>query len=830
MFNWLSRPFHAFRRAFKALSLNDEKAWNPSLWNLAGSQSLSGENVTEETALTYSAVWNAVNLISGTIGSLPLHLMQKRDKTSRIADDQRIYQTMHTRWNPYMTAMAGRECLMAHVLTWGNGYAEKAFNGTGDLTALWPITPNRVTPEMKENELVYRIKMPDQQDIILPREKILHIPGLGFDGFLGYSVVSMARKSIGLGMAMESFGSLYFGKGTHPGAIVTHPHQVKDPKAFREAVSEVYSGLGQSHQLMLLEDGMTFTQVGIPPEDSQFLECVTPETLVTMADGTRKAAKYISVGDDIISWESDAVSISRISAIGKPKTKNLIKIRTARGRELIASEDHPCLAIQKLRTPGCRVPKKSPAKWTPIKDLKIGSYVRIALDITFIKGLSLTKPPNWISFRTGYFLGAMAGDGYIRKGGCSFTSADNGVTSRMKEIVKAFGGELKEKAHEFNKYNHDIITNGKSGCKGSYIRNLLNDSGMVGKHSDTKTVPKTVLMGRPDAWRGFLSGYFDTDGSIRKITGKQTPAMYWSSTSLNMLEECQHLLAMLGIQSSIYPMSKGGTKKIMGKVCNCLPSWGLYIMGLSQLKKAAETLSLSHTEKVKRLKAYLTTEPSRYREENFLYDRVVSIEELGEGETIGIEVADCHTHVTSGIITHNSRQFQIPEIARWFNLPPHKLKDLTKSSFNNIESEQISFVTDSILPWLVRLEQNFNMQLLTDSERALSGRGRLYFRHIVEGLLRANSKDRAEYYKLMVASGLMTPNEVREKEDMNPSTDPLADELWMPTGLIPMSRFEEYLSKNNQPEPKALPEPKPKGLKLLKEGKNVDGQKDRNAS
>jgi len=115
-----------------------------------------------------------------------------------------------------------------------------------------------------------------------------------------------------------------------------------------------------------------------------------------------------------------------------------------------------------------------------------------------------------------------------------------------------------------------------------------------------------------------------------------------------------------------------------------------------------------------------------------------------------------------------SRQFQIPEVARWFNLPPHKLKDLSRSSFSNIESEQISFVTDSILPWLVRLEANYDMQLLSKSDKELSGRGRLYFKHIVEGLLRGDSAQRSAFYTAMFNIGAMSPNEIREKEDMDP--------------------------------------------------------------
>jgi len=404
----------------KNLSLSDDKAWNPSLWNLYGSQSLSGENVTESTALTYSAVWNAVSLISGTIGAMPLHLMQRKGKSKNIIDNRRLYRVMHDQWNPYMTAMAGRECLMAHVLTWGNGYAEIVRNGYGEVIELWPIAPDRVTPSMEGGSVVYEIRMDGKPPVTLLRERILHVPGLGYDGFMGYSVIAMARKSIGLGMAMETFGSLYFGKGTHPSAVITHPTKLKDPKAFRTAVSEVYAGLGNSNQLMVLEDGMKIEKVGIPPEDSQFIE---------------------------------------------------------------------------------------------------------------------------------------------------------------------------------------------------------------------------------------------------------------------------------------------------------------------------------------------------------------------------------------------SRQFQIPEVARWFNLPPHKLKDLTRSSFSNIESEQTSFYVDSILPWLVRLEANYNMQLLTPSDKNLSGYGRIYFKHNAEGILRGDTASRAAFYGAMLDRGVYSINEVREKEDMDP----------IPGGdvhLVPLN-FTTLENAGKAPEPKQLPAPEP---------------------
>ena len=281
MVDWNNGRYHitdkkdikrAKRARIQALALSDPKSWDRVLWNLAGSQTESGENVTEYSALALSAVWNAVELISSTIAALPLNLMQIKNGVAQIADNRRLYGVMHDRFNPYMTAKRGRECLTAHVLTWGNGYAEKVVNGYGEVIELWPIAPDRVTPKMQDGELVYEIRMPVGGPLTLSRDKILHILGPSFDGFTGYSRIAMARRAIGLGMAMETFGSRYFGKGTHPSAVISHPGQLKDPKSFREGISQVYGGLGESHLLMVLEEDMKINMIGYPPEDSQFLQ------------------------------------------------------------------------------------------------------------------------------------------------------------------------------------------------------------------------------------------------------------------------------------------------------------------------------------------------------------------------------------------------------------------------------------------------------------------------------------------------------------------------------------------------------------------------------
>ena len=234
----------------------------------------AGVDIDEVAALNFSAVWNAIQIISGTIGSLPLHLLRRAGKNTEKMTSESIYGVLHSVANPEMSAMSYREATGAHVVSWGNSYTEIVRSKTGEVVELWPIGPNRVKPERKNDKMFYEISIGGGQKVTLPREKVLHIPGLGFDGLMGYSVLNKARESIALGMATEEFGSRYFGGGTHPGVVVSHPLALGPDahKRLKKDLTNAYSGLGKSHKLLLLEEGMKMENIGIPPEDSQFLQ------------------------------------------------------------------------------------------------------------------------------------------------------------------------------------------------------------------------------------------------------------------------------------------------------------------------------------------------------------------------------------------------------------------------------------------------------------------------------------------------------------------------------------------------------------------------------
>ena len=216
----------------------------------------SGVDVNEYTSLNYSAVFQAILFISQTIASLPFHLYRQRARGKEKAIEHPYYDLIHKAPNDFMPAMTFWETLIAHAVSWGNAYAEIQPTRIGSVGKLWPIPPNRCEPTIRDSELVYDIQV-DNETITLPRKRILHIPGLGFDGYKGYSVLTMAREAIGMGLAAEEFGARFYGHGAHPGMVVSHPKTlgVDAHRKLQNSLGEKYEGLGKAHRMMLLDEG-----------------------------------------------------------------------------------------------------------------------------------------------------------------------------------------------------------------------------------------------------------------------------------------------------------------------------------------------------------------------------------------------------------------------------------------------------------------------------------------------------------------------------------------------------------------------------------------------
>jgi HK97 family phage portal protein len=232
----------------------------------------SGKTVNERTAMQTTAVYACVRILAETIASLPLNVYRSTDNGKEKATDHQLYYLLHDEPNPEMTSFVFRETLMSHLLLWGNAYAQIIRDGRGKVLALYPLLPDRMTVDRTTDGRLYYEYRKDTGYVILRPEDILHIPGLGFDGLVGYSPIAMAKNAIGMAIATEEYGSKFFANGASPGGVLEHPGVVKDPARIRESWNAVYQGSGNAHRIAVLEEGMKFQSIGIPPEQAQFLE------------------------------------------------------------------------------------------------------------------------------------------------------------------------------------------------------------------------------------------------------------------------------------------------------------------------------------------------------------------------------------------------------------------------------------------------------------------------------------------------------------------------------------------------------------------------------
>lgn len=243
--------------------------------------STAGKNVTERSAMQMTAVYSCVRVLSEAVAGLPLHLYKYRsDGGKEKALNHPLYFLLHDEPNPEMTSFVFRETLMTHLLLWGNAYAQIIRNGKGEVIALYPLMPNRMTVDRDENGRLYykyyrgndeAIRCKEYEVIISPSD-VLHTPGLGFDGLVGYSPIAMAKNAIGLAIATEEYGAKFFANGAAPSGVLEHPGTLKNPDKVRESWNATFGGSHNANKVAVLEEGMKYTPISISPEQAQFLE------------------------------------------------------------------------------------------------------------------------------------------------------------------------------------------------------------------------------------------------------------------------------------------------------------------------------------------------------------------------------------------------------------------------------------------------------------------------------------------------------------------------------------------------------------------------------
>lgn len=242
----------------------------------------SGKPVNERTAMQTTAVYACVRILAEAIASLPLHIYEYQDDGGKkLVHEHPLYFLLHDEPNPEMTSFVFRETLMSHLLIWGNAYAQIIRDGAGRVLGLYPLLPDKVDVQRDDKGNIYYVysRNSDENptfkqygDIVLKADDVLHIPGLGFDGLIGYSPIAMAKNAVGMTLACEEYGASFFANGANPGGVLEHPGVLKDPSKVRESWNSVYRGVNNAHKIAVLEEGMKYQQIGIPPEEAQFLE------------------------------------------------------------------------------------------------------------------------------------------------------------------------------------------------------------------------------------------------------------------------------------------------------------------------------------------------------------------------------------------------------------------------------------------------------------------------------------------------------------------------------------------------------------------------------
>ncbi len=243
--------------------------------------STSGKAVTERSAMQMTAVYSCVRILAEAVAGLPLNLYRyTEDGGKEKAIDHPLYLLLHDEPNPEMSSFVFRETLMTHLLLWGNAYAQIIRNGRGEVIALYPLMPNKMSVDRdSQGQLYYTyqrgtdeaIRDKNQTAILRPSD-VLHVPGLGFDGLVGYSPIAMAKNAIGMAIACEEYGAKFFANGAAPGGVLEHPGTIKDPQRVRESWQSTFGGSGNANKIAVLEEGMKYTPIGISPEQAQFLE------------------------------------------------------------------------------------------------------------------------------------------------------------------------------------------------------------------------------------------------------------------------------------------------------------------------------------------------------------------------------------------------------------------------------------------------------------------------------------------------------------------------------------------------------------------------------
>ena len=231
----------------------------------------SGISVSKSSALTFTAVWSAVRLLSESISILPVNVYEREPNgDKKLASTNAAYNLVHNEPNYYMSSVAFFEKVMMDLCLSGNSYVRIVRNGGGTPEALLPLNSQDIQVKMNEGQIFYHN---DTQRTIYDDYDILHFKGISQDGILGLSPITQNANAIGWGMALEEYGSKYFTNSAKLSGVLETDRALSEQAIDRlkNSFSNTYNKLQNAQSTAILEEGLSFKPITISPEQSQFL-------------------------------------------------------------------------------------------------------------------------------------------------------------------------------------------------------------------------------------------------------------------------------------------------------------------------------------------------------------------------------------------------------------------------------------------------------------------------------------------------------------------------------------------------------------------------------
>ena len=273
----MKKLFPRIRDAYRAIKLGTFPPRNPALAAFFGAQDEdTGLIVTPETSMQVAAVWSAIRLLAESVGILPLFIYRRVQAGGKERDPNHpLFNLLHATPNVFQTIYEFKEMMQIHVLLRGNAYAEIIPTGGRGVSQLIPLHPDRVRPfHAPDGRRAYEFTPLDGPTRILLQNEVLHIMGLSSDGLKGLNPIEHHRRSIGLSIGAEKYGARFFKNDAKPGVILEHPGRLttEGRQNLRESWERMHRGVDRAHKTAILEEGLKAREMGMNPQDAQFLE------------------------------------------------------------------------------------------------------------------------------------------------------------------------------------------------------------------------------------------------------------------------------------------------------------------------------------------------------------------------------------------------------------------------------------------------------------------------------------------------------------------------------------------------------------------------------